>query len=287
MGQRGRSASPLRRASLLDASDLEHAALEGPRHGLVHLLGIVALDEVGGPAIAAEEALQLLVGDAREQSRVVDLVAVQVEDRQHGAVAHGIEELVGVPRRGQGARLGLAVSDHHRDEEVGVVERRAEGVGQAVAELAPLVNRSRRLRRAVAADPAREGELPEELAHPLLVLALVGVDLGVGALQVDRAQYAGRTVPGTRQEDRVEVGLADQPVQVDVGEGESRARAPVAEQTLLDVLWLQRLSEQGVVLEVDHSYGQVVARPPVGVDRPQLVCAEGIAGGNGGFARHR
>ena len=42
-----------------------------------------------------------------------------------------------------GPGLGLAVADHAGDEQVGVVERRAEGVDERVAELAALVDRAR------------------------------------------------------------------------------------------------------------------------------------------------
>ena len=42
---------------------------------------LVALDEIRRPAAAAEELLQLLGLDARQDGRVADLVAVQVQDR--------------------------------------------------------------------------------------------------------------------------------------------------------------------------------------------------------------
>ena len=83
--------------------------------------------------------------DPGQHRRVGDLVAVQVEDRQHRAVPRGVEELVRVPARGQRARLGLAVADHAADQQVRVVERGAVGVQQRVAELAALVDRARRL----------------------------------------------------------------------------------------------------------------------------------------------
>ena len=85
-----------------------------------------------------------------------DLVAVQVEDRQHRAVADRIDELVGMPGRGERTGLGLAIAHHAGDDQIGIVERSAVGVRHAVAELAALVNRARRLRRHVAADVAGE-----------------------------------------------------------------------------------------------------------------------------------
>ena len=74
-----------------------------------------------------------------------------------------------MPARRERPGLGLAVADDARDEQVGVVEGGAVGVRERVAELAALVDRAGRLGRDVARDPARERELAEELAQPVLV----------------------------------------------------------------------------------------------------------------------
>jgi hypothetical protein len=135
---------------------------------------LVALDEVRLPAVAAHQRCQLVVGDAREQGGVVDLVAVQVKDRQHGAVAGGVEELAGVPGGGERAGLGLAVADRDHHQQVRVVVGGAEGVADGVAEFAALVDGPGGLRGAVGADAAGERELLEEGAHAVLVLDLFG-----------------------------------------------------------------------------------------------------------------
>ncbi len=112
--------------------------------------GLAALDEVRLVAVALEELVQLVLRDAREEAGVGDLVAVQVQDRQHGAVADRVEELVAVPAGGQRAGLGLAVADDAGDDQVGIVERGAEGVRERVTELAAFVDASR-------ASPVRRG----------------------------------------------------------------------------------------------------------------------------------
>ena len=146
IGQRGRSAIAVRRARVvLNRADLVDHRVERRRHQLVHRLGLVALDEVRLVAVADEQALELVVRDAREDGRVGDLVAVEVQDRQHRAVARRIEELVRVPAVGERAGLGLAVADHAGDDQVGIVEGRAVGVRQRVAELAAFVDRAGRL----------------------------------------------------------------------------------------------------------------------------------------------
>ncbi len=226
IGQRGRVGDAALASLLLIRADLGDAVLHRRRHRLVHALGVGAFDEIRRPAVAVEQVLQFLVRDARQQRRVVDLVAVEVQDRQHRAVANRVEELVDVPGGRQRAGLGLAVADHGRHDQVGVVEGRAAGVREHVAEFAAFVDRARRFRRAVAADAAGERELLEELAQALFVLALVRVDLRVRAFQVDRAEHPGRAVPGPGQEDHVEVVLLDQPVQVDVDEARARGSIP-------------------------------------------------------------
>src|SRR5262249_49464577 len=98
--------------------------------------------------------LELVMGDPREQRGVVDLVAVEVKDRQHRAIADWIEELVRVPRRGERSGLGFAVAHRYRDQEARIVERGAERVGDAVTELAAFMDGAWSLGRAVAANAA-------------------------------------------------------------------------------------------------------------------------------------
>ena len=156
---------------VLDLPDVLDHPIEGLGHLLVHLLRVVPSTKIGRPAVADEQALQLLVGDPGQDRRLGDLEAVEVEDRQDRAVGDGVEELVGMPGGGQRAGLGLAVADDAGDDQVRVVERRAEGMADRIAQLAALVDRARRLRRDVAGDPAGEGELLEQPLQPGLVLA--------------------------------------------------------------------------------------------------------------------
>ena len=255
----------------LDAVDRLHGVVEGGRHRLVHAGRLRALDEQGLPAVAPQEARQLVLRDARQDGRVVDLVAIEMKDGQHGAVADRVQELVAVPGGGQRPGFRLAVADHHRDDETGIVEGRAKGVRQAVAKLAAFVDRAGRLRRAVAADAAGEGELQEEALKAVQILAAVRIDLAVGALEVDRREHARRAMPGAGEEDHVEVVFADDPVEVGIDEAQAWTRAPVAEQPALDVLGAQRLVQERIVAQVDHARGEVVARTPEAVRACQLL----------------
>ena len=79
-------------------------------------------------AVAHHQAAQLFLRNSIQHSRIGDLVAVEMQDRQHDAVFGRMHELVGVPTGGQRTGLRLAVADHGCDEQVGVVEGRAVGM---------------------------------------------------------------------------------------------------------------------------------------------------------------
>ena len=79
---------------VLDGPDLADHRAQGRRHTLVHLCGLVALDEIRPVAVADEQALQLLAGNARQHAGIGYLVAVQVQDWQYRAVLRGVEKFI-------------------------------------------------------------------------------------------------------------------------------------------------------------------------------------------------
>ena len=242
----GRPAGRRRRRLVLEGGDLVEHRVQRGRHDPVEDGRVVALDHVRGPAVALQQLVQLFGRDPGQHRRVGDLPPVEMQDRQDGAVVHRVEELVAVPRRRQRAGLRLAVADDAGHQQAGVVERRPEGVGQRVAQLAPLVDRARRLRRGVARDAAGEGELAEQPLHPVAVPGHRRIHLAVGPLQPRVGHHARPAVARPADEDGVEVAGRDHPVQMGVDEVEPRRRPPVAEQTGLHVLERERLREQRV-----------------------------------------
>ena len=77
---------------------------------------------------------------ARQHGRPGDLVAVQMQDREHGAVADRVEKFIGVPACRQRAGLGFAVADHTRGQQIGIVKHRAERVRQRVTQFAAFMD---------------------------------------------------------------------------------------------------------------------------------------------------
>ena len=259
----------------LDGRDVVQHLIERGRELLVDGRGLVAGDEVRLVAVAAHQRGELVVGDAGQHGRVGDLVAVEVQHRQHRAVGHRVEELVRVPAGRQRAGLCFPVAHHAQHQQIRVVERGAVGVHQGVAELAALVDGAGRLRRDMAGDAAGEGELPEQRPQPVLVLADRGVHLAVGAFQVGVGDQPRAAVARAGHVQRAEVTFADDPVHVRVQQVQPGRRPPVPEQPRLDVLGQQGLAQQRVVQQVDLPDGQVVRGAPVRVDQLQVLLAVG------------
>ena len=237
----------------------------------MHGHGVVALDEIGLPATALEEGLDLLVGDAGEDGRVADLVAVEVQNRQDGAVRHGVNELVGVPGRRERAGLGFAVAHNAGRNEVGVIEHRAEGVGQRVAELAALADGAGDLGRDVAGCAAGEGELADEFPQALVVLADVRIDLAVAAVEPVLGEHGVAAVTRAGNVDHVEVIFVDNAVEMRVNEVLSGHGAPVADDFFLDDILREGIAQERVVQKIELACGEVVRSTPPGVQRFELL----------------
>src|SRR5262249_25561017 len=145
--------------------------------------------------------------------------------------------------------------------EIWIVKSRSERVRDAITQLTALVDGAWCFRGAMTADTTGKGELLEERVHPIDVFTLRGINFGVGAFQIHRSQHARGAMPWSSQENRVEVVLLNKTVQMDVSEAQTRTGAPVAEQSILDLLSLQRFTQQRIVLQINHAHGQVIARP--------------------------
>ena len=131
-----------------------------------------------------------------------------------------------MPARRQRPGLCLAVADDAEDDEITVVECRPERVDEGVAQLAAFVDRPRRLRRHVAADPTGEREAPEQVPQPRGIKGQRRIDLTGGALEVGVGDRRRPAVPGSDDPDRIEVPGLDDPTRVDVDEIEAAASCP-------------------------------------------------------------
>ena len=83
----------------------------------------------------------------------------------------------------QRAGFRFAVADDAADEQIGIVEDRAVGVQQRIAEFAAFVDGAGRFGRDVAGNAAGKGELLEQPLHALGVLRDVGIELACKCLR--------------------------------------------------------------------------------------------------------
>ena len=124
----------------------------------MHRFRVIPFYEIRLPTAASEELLQLFALDARQHSGIADLVAVEVQDGEHGAIGDGVEELVGLPRRRQRPGLRFPVADYTGDDQSRIVEGGAEGVADRIPQFPAFVNRPRKdcSRSHMAGNSARE-----------------------------------------------------------------------------------------------------------------------------------
>ena len=115
----------------------------------------------------------------------------------------------------------------------------------------------------------------KELPESGLILADIGIDLAVGALEVSIGYDGRASVPGAGDVNHVEVVFLDDPVQVHVNEVLPGGRAPVSEQHGLHIRERQRPFQQRIVVEINLAHRQIVGRAPVGVHFAEQFRGEG------------
>jgi hypothetical protein len=210
-----------------------------------------------------------------------------MQDRKHRAIGRRVDELVAMPGGGQRPGLGLPISDHAGDDQVGIIEDRAISMQQRIAEFAALMNGTRRLRGRVAWYPPWKRELPDEPQNASRMLRHLRIDFAVGSLKPGVGDHARRAVPWAGDEEDVQILVFDDPIEVDIDEIQTGGRAPVAQQARLHMLESKRLRQERVGQEVDLSDRQVVRRAPPGVHQAQLVGGERACRRRVGSANYR
>src|SRR5262249_51129126 len=112
---------------------------------------------------------------------------------------------------------------------------------------------------------AGEGELFKHFLHPFLVLRDVWISLAVGALEPGVGNETRAAMPGANDVNHVQIALFDKAIEVHIDEIQAGRRAPMADQARFDVLFLERLLQQGIVVEIGLTYGEIIRGAPPGV----------------------
>ena len=190
---------------VLDIPDFQNDLLQCRCHGLMHRVRIIALNKMRGPAAAFIELFQLVMLDAGQQRRIADLVAIQMQDRQHRTIRDRAEKFVRLPGGRQRAGFGFAVADHAGDDQIRIVEGSTEGMAQRIPKFTALVDRSRRRGCDMAGDAAGKGELFEQLFQTRFILGDVRIDLAPGAFEIDIADQCRAAMPRAGDVEHVQV----------------------------------------------------------------------------------
>ena len=117
----------------------------------------------------------------------------------------------------------------------------------------------------MAGDTAGEGKLLEQLLHTLDILAHVGINLAVGAVQPVLGHHGVAAVTGAGQIDHIQIVLVDDAVQMGINKVLSGNGTPVTDDLLFDVFGLEGFLQQWVVQQVQLTGRQKVGSTPPGV----------------------
>ena len=91
------------------------------------------------------------------------------------------------------------------------------------------------------------------------------ITLRVRPFEIGLRHQARATMTGTDDVHHVQIVLFDQPVEVDIEKIQSRCRAPMPQQTGLDMFEPERGFEQRIVLQINLPDRKVIRRAPIGV----------------------
>src|SRR3977135_999134 len=103
----------------------------------------------------------------------------------------------------------------------------------------------------MARDSSGKRKLNEKLSKSSLILADVGIDLAVSALEIGVGNDRRAAVPGAGDVNHVEVVFFDDPVQMYIDEVLPGGRAPVSQEHALHVRERQGSLQQRIVVKIN------------------------------------
>jgi len=124
----------------LNSPNVFNGFFQNHGHEFVHFIRLAAFDKIRRPTAATEKLFQFIRLNARQDSRVGNLVAVEMQNWQHRAVGDRIKKFVGLPSRRQRTSFSFAVADDAGDNQIGIVEGRTESVRKRITQPAAFVN---------------------------------------------------------------------------------------------------------------------------------------------------
>ena len=151
-----------------------------------------------------------------------------MEDGKYNAIAHGVEEFVGMPRCSKRPGFCFAIANYACNDKIGVIKSCAVGMGKCITKFATFMNGAGCFRRNMAWYAAWERELFEECHHAFFVSADGGVDFGIGAIKPSVGDEGRPAMAWPGDIKHTKAVLANQPVEMSVNQIEAGTGAPMA-----------------------------------------------------------
>src|SRR5690348_15529488 len=240
----------------------------------MHGRRIFAFHEQGRVAIARQKGLQFGVRQASQDRGIGDLIAIEMQDREHSSIATSIEEFVAVPGCRERARFRFAVANDAGRDQVGIVQHGAEGMGQGITQFATFVDRTWCLWRRMAWYSAWKGELPEKPAQTGFVLRNIRIAFAIGALEIGVGDDPRRAVTGTGDEQQVQFALCNHAIEMSVDEVQSWYGAPMPQQSGLGMFAFQRLLKERIGKKINLTDRKVICGAPPLIQSRKLFLGE-------------
>ena len=98
------------------------------------------------------------MADTSEKSWIVDLVTIQMQDREDCTICEWVEELCAVPTGSEWTSLGFSVTDHCQSNKIRVVIDSSKGMRYRVTELSTLMDTAGGFGGGVTANTTGEGK---------------------------------------------------------------------------------------------------------------------------------
>jgi len=92
--------------------------------------------------------------DAGQHGRIADLVAIEVQDRQHGSIENWVDNLLDCHAVARGPVSAFTIADDAGDDQSGLSNTAPKAWLSGIPQLTTFVNRPRRSGRNMAGNPA-------------------------------------------------------------------------------------------------------------------------------------
>ena len=152
-----------------------------------------------------------------------------MEDGKYNAIAHGIEEFVGMPGGCEGPGFCFAIANYTGNDKIRVIKCCAIGMGKCITKFPTFMDGAWSFRRNMAWYTAWERELFEECHHAFFIPADCGVDFGIGAIKPGVGDEGWAAMSRSGDIKHIKVMFANQAVKMSIDHIKAGAGAPVAD----------------------------------------------------------